>query len=60
LEQEVRAFARQALHAERLGFEHPDSGQWLEFTALLPEDMATLIARLRQEYRSTVAMSCGA
>jgi 23S rRNA pseudouridine1911/1915/1917 synthase len=50
LEQEVRAFARQALHAEHVCFQHPDSGQWLEFTAPLPADMATLVARVREAY----------
>jgi 23S rRNA pseudouridine1911/1915/1917 synthase len=50
LEQQVRALARQALHAAQVGFQHPDSGQWLEFTAPLPADMATLITRLQEEY----------
>jgi 23S rRNA pseudouridine1911/1915/1917 synthase len=50
LEREVRAFPRQALHAEQVRFQHPESGLWLEFTAPLPVDMAILIARLRQEY----------
>jgi 23S rRNA pseudouridine1911/1915/1917 synthase len=50
LEQEVRAFARQALHAEQVCFQHPDSGQWLEFRAPLPADMATLVARVREAY----------
>jgi 23S rRNA pseudouridine1911/1915/1917 synthase len=50
LERQVRAFPRQALHAAQVRFQHPESGLWLEFTAPLPEDMATLIARLRQAY----------
>jgi 23S rRNA pseudouridine1911/1915/1917 synthase len=50
LEREVRAFPRQALHAEQVRFQHPESGLWMEFTASLPADMTTLIARLRQEY----------
>ncbi|MCF8485517.1 MAG: RluA family pseudouridine synthase [Rhodobacteraceae bacterium] len=40
-------FARQALHAATLGFTHPVSGEWLEFTSQLPEDMAHLLAALR-------------
>nr|WP_041685495.1 RluA family pseudouridine synthase [Erythrobacter litoralis] len=36
-------FARQALHAAMLGFEHPVTGQWVEFTADLPADMQELI-----------------
>jgi 23S rRNA pseudouridine1911/1915/1917 synthase len=34
---------RPALHAAELGFEHPESGEWLEFSAPLPDDMKTLI-----------------
>ena len=38
------ALGRPALHAERLGFEHPGSGEWLAFAAPLPEDMLELMA----------------
>ena len=41
------AFPRQALHAATLGFDHPVSGEWLEFNAPLPDDFAALIAALR-------------
>jgi 23S rRNA pseudouridine1911/1915/1917 synthase len=40
------AFPRQALHAATLGFSHPVTGQWLEFTSPMPQDMAELIAML--------------
>ena len=40
-------FPRQALHAATLGFAHPVSREWLEFSAPLPEDLAALIAALR-------------
>jgi 23S rRNA pseudouridine1911/1915/1917 synthase len=30
---------RQWLHAVRLGFEHPDSGDWIEFTSDYPDDL---------------------
>ncbi len=40
------AFSRQALHAATLGFEHPVSGEMLEFESPLPEDMAGLISAL--------------
>jgi 23S rRNA pseudouridine1911/1915/1917 synthase len=40
-------FARQALHAATLGFTHPVSGEWLEFTSDLPADMAGLLEALR-------------
>ncbi|MGH6992857.1 MAG: RluA family pseudouridine synthase [Caulobacteraceae bacterium] len=38
--------ARQALHAEVLGFTHPVTGEALRFQSDLPEDMARLAARL--------------
>lgn len=37
----------QALHAAVLGFVHPASGEYMEFSAPLPEDMEDLLARLR-------------
>ena len=39
---------RQALHARTLGFVHPTSGQQMDFTSSLPEDMETLVARWRK------------
>ena len=39
-------FARQALHAARLGFLHPVSGQRLAFSSMLPIDIRELIAEL--------------
>ncbi|MDZ4089360.1 MAG: RluA family pseudouridine synthase [Tabrizicola sp.] len=41
------AFPRQALHAATLGFDHPVTGERLEFSSPLPADMAGLIAALR-------------
>jgi 23S rRNA pseudouridine1911/1915/1917 synthase len=38
---------RQALHAAVLGFEHPVSGQRVQFVSPLPRDMAKLLERLR-------------
>ena len=49
LEQALRAFPRQALHAEELRFQHPESGAWLTFTAPLPADMTTLLGQVREE-----------
>lgn len=43
-------FARQALHAQRLAFTHPITGQALVFTAALPPDMADLLAGLGLSY----------
>ena len=41
-------FPRQALHAATLGFAHPVSGEVMEFSALLPGDLAGLLAELRK------------
>jgi 23S rRNA pseudouridine1911/1915/1917 synthase len=40
---------RQMLHAWRLGFEHPETGEWLDFESRLPEDMKEMIERLKGE-----------
>ncbi|MCU1369274.1 MAG: rluD [Ilumatobacteraceae bacterium] len=37
---------RPFLHAERLGFDHPVTGERLEFTSALPADLAAVRARL--------------
>jgi 23S rRNA pseudouridine1911/1915/1917 synthase len=42
-----RAFARQALHAWKLAFIHPKSGQPVRFEAPLPQDFRTLLEALR-------------
>ncbi len=42
------AFPRQALHAATLGFDHPVTGERLEFDAPLPQDLADLLATLRK------------
>ncbi len=49
LEQVLRHFHRQALHASRLGLIHPSSGEYMEWTAAIPEDMQQLLAVLRQD-----------
>lgn len=38
---------RQALHAHTLGFEHPETKEYLEFTADLPQDMSECIEKWR-------------
>ena len=47
----LEGFPRQALHAERLAFDHPQSGERMAFSAELPEDMKALLAVLREEDR---------
>lgn len=39
---------RQALHAASLRFDHPQTGQTMEFSTEPPEDMGTLLAHLHQ------------
>ncbi|HEU4963735.1 MAG TPA: RluA family pseudouridine synthase [Bacilli bacterium] len=39
----------QALHAQVLGFVHPRTGEYLEFSTDLPQELVTLIDFLRQE-----------
>jgi 23S rRNA pseudouridine1911/1915/1917 synthase len=40
-------FPRQMLHAELIGFTHPAKGEYLEFSAPLPKDMAGKIEELK-------------
>jgi len=41
-------FSRQALHAARLGFTHPVTGEKLLFSSEMPDDMKALIGRLKR------------
>ncbi len=45
----LRAFHRQALHAERLALVHPATGEAMVFTAPRPADLESLIAALRRD-----------
>ncbi|MCW8930696.1 MAG: 23S rRNA pseudouridine(1911/1915/1917) synthase RluD [Gammaproteobacteria bacterium] len=49
LKQFLNQFKRQALHARRLGLEHPDTGEWMEWDAEIPDDMQKL-KRLLEDY----------
>jgi len=49
LQQALRQFRRQALHARRLGFVHPLSRQWMEWSAPLPADMQRLLQVLAED-----------
>ncbi|MBD8060651.1 RluA family pseudouridine synthase [Cellulomonas sp. JH27-2] len=42
---------RQWLHAMRLGFHHPTTGEWLELTSEYPDDLAKALAALGEGYR---------
>ncbi|MCX7057700.1 MAG: 23S rRNA pseudouridine(1911/1915/1917) synthase RluD [Proteobacteria bacterium] len=50
----LQAFRRQALHAARLSFVHPESGEQVEFRAPLPADLVELLAALREDARAVV------
>ena len=45
----LRMLGRQALHAAVLGFEHPVTGESMEFESPMPTDMAALIDALRPQ-----------
>ena len=47
----LRSFPRQALHAQALEFEHPASGDWMEFETELPDDLVNLLEILDSEDR---------
>ncbi len=46
LEKTLRAFKRQALHAAKLGLQHPVTDEYLEWEQALPEDMLDLLEAL--------------
>lgn len=48
----LRGFRRQALHAARLGLRHPKTDEWMEWDVPIPADMQTLIEILRRENRA--------
>ena len=48
LRQAAQSFGRQALHASRLEFTHPGSGERMTFSADVPGDMAALVEKFRK------------
>ncbi len=46
----LKAFPRQALHAAKLGLEHPGTGEYTEWTAPLPQDFQDLLKALKHGY----------
>lgn len=46
----LQQLQRQALHARLLGFEHPRTGEYLEFSSPLPEDLQTIVNYLQNKY----------
>jgi 23S rRNA pseudouridine1911/1915/1917 synthase len=56
LEQALRNFKRQALHAAKLGLRHPVTDEYLEWEQPLPEDMVNLLEALAEnEQQQTLA-----
>ncbi|MBC8133017.1 MAG: RluA family pseudouridine synthase [Deltaproteobacteria bacterium] len=47
LKQIATTLGRQALHARTLGFRHPATGKWMEFTSQPPADFAAALGALR-------------
>ena len=45
----LHGFRRQALHAAKIGFEHPRTGRPVEVESKLPDDMSGLIACLKRD-----------
>lgn len=50
----LKAFPRQALHAAKLGLEHPGTGEYTEWTAPIPEDFKGLLEALKHGYEHEV------
>ena len=48
LAEAILGFKRQALHAERLSFEHPSSREEVSFEAAVPDDFARLLEALKR------------
>ncbi len=45
---------RQALHATSLGFQHPTTGVWMEFTSELPEDFSAVLSLVRELHAKSI------
>ncbi|CAA9891152.1 23S rRNA pseudouridine synthase [Candidatus Methylobacter favarea] len=52
LEKELRSFKRQALHAAKLGLQHPITDEYCEWEQPMPEDMANLLDALTENEQS--------
>jgi 23S rRNA pseudouridine1911/1915/1917 synthase len=48
LAEALRNFKRQALHAAKLGLDHPETGEYCEWEAPMPDDMQNLIRLLTE------------
>ena len=52
LRNRLKSLNRQALHATLLGFNHPETGEYMEFSAPLPEDLKDILDTLQSEFGS--------
>jgi 23S rRNA pseudouridine1911/1915/1917 synthase len=48
----AKTFSRQMLHAWKLGFQHPRTGEWKNFAAPLPDDFEAAISSLQPPFSS--------
>lgn len=51
LEKELRSFKRQALHAAKLGLQHPVTDEYCEWEQPMPDDMTRLLQALAENER---------
>lgn len=49
LGEQLRSFKRQALHAAKLGFEHPETGEEVSWEVPVPDDMQLLLDILKRD-----------
>ena len=47
LEKSILKLDRQFLHAKDLGFKHPSTGEELEFSSILPQELENMLKKLR-------------
>lgn len=48
----IKSLDGQCLHAKELGFQHPTTGQWMQFDSPLPPYFTEFLNRLRKEHRA--------
>ena len=51
IEKFIKSLERQFLHAKVLGFWHPSSGKYLEFSSNLPKELNIILKKLRNTYK---------
>ena len=51
----IQNLSRQALHAQLLGFIHPRTGEYMEFSAPIPRDIQNVIDILRSDLRNLIS-----